>query len=58
MQDSASRERVSFNALIEDDTMDGEGRATQETKPRMVVPLSISITQEMTLSHLARWELS
>jgi len=30
-------------ALIADDTTDGGGRATQETKPRMVVPLLKSI---------------
>jgi len=32
MQDCASRERVSTKALIEDDTMDGEGRAKQDAR--------------------------
>ena len=32
MQDSASRERVSTKALIEDETMDGEGRAKQDAR--------------------------
>jgi len=32
MQDSASRERISTKALIEDDTMDGEGRAKQDAR--------------------------
>jgi len=32
IQDSASRERVSTKALIEDDTMDGGGRAKQDAR--------------------------
>jgi hypothetical protein len=32
MQDLASRERVSTKALIEDDTMDAEGRAKQDAR--------------------------
>ena len=32
MQNSASRKRVSSKALIEDDTMDGEGRAKQDAR--------------------------
>ena len=32
MQDWASRERVSTKALIEDETMDGEGRAKQDAR--------------------------
>ena len=32
MPDSASRERVSTKALIEDDTMDGGGRAKQDAR--------------------------
>jgi len=32
MQDCASRKRVSTKALIEDDTMDGEGRAKQDAR--------------------------
>jgi hypothetical protein len=32
MQISASRERVSYKALIEDDTMDGEDRAKQDAR--------------------------
>ncbi|MGB2741692.1 MAG: hypothetical protein WBC60_14180 [Cognaticolwellia sp.] len=32
MQDCASRERVSTKALIEDETMDGEGRAKQDAR--------------------------
>ena len=32
MQDSASRERVSTKTLIEDDTMDGGGRAKQDAR--------------------------
>jgi hypothetical protein len=60
--------------LIEDDTMDGGGRAMQELLPRIVilgsgillrstscilaVVLSKSITQEMILYRLARGELS
>jgi len=74
MQGSASREWVSTKALIEDDTMDGGGRAMQELMPRIVilgsgillrstfcilaVVLPKSITLEMTLSRLARRELS
>ena len=32
MQDCASRERVSTKALIEDDTIDGGGRAKQDAR--------------------------
>ena len=32
MQACASRERVSIKALIEDETMDGEGRAKQDAR--------------------------
>jgi len=32
MQDCASRERVSTKALIEDETMNGEGRAKQDAR--------------------------
>jgi hypothetical protein len=32
MQDCASRKRVSSKALIEDETMDGEGRAKQDAR--------------------------
>ena len=32
MQDSARRERVSTKALIEDETMDGAGRAKQDAR--------------------------
>ncbi|WP_164718113.1 hypothetical protein [Colwellia sp. Arc7-635] len=32
MQDCASRKRVSSKALIEDDTMDGEGRTKQDSR--------------------------
>jgi len=32
VQDWASRERVSTKALIEDETMDGEGRAKQDAR--------------------------
>ncbi|AZQ83959.1 hypothetical protein EKO29_07985 [Colwellia sp. Arc7-635] len=32
MQDCASRERVNTKALIEDDTMDGGGRAKQDAR--------------------------
>ena len=32
MQDSANREGVSTKAFIEDETMDGEGRAKQDAK--------------------------
>jgi len=53
MQDWASRESVITKALIEYDTVDGEGRAKQDTEPRMVVPLSTSTTPQMTLSRLA-----
>ncbi|AZQ85433.1 hypothetical protein EKO29_16450 [Colwellia sp. Arc7-635] len=34
MQDWASRARVSTKALIEDETMDGEGRAKQDAKAK------------------------
>jgi len=32
MQDCTSRERVGTKALIEDETMDGEGRAKQDAR--------------------------
>ena len=32
MRDCASRERVSTKALIEDETMDGKGRAKQDAR--------------------------
>jgi hypothetical protein len=32
MQDCASRERVSTKTLIEDEAMDGEGRAKQDSR--------------------------